>query len=60
MHIDLTKEEVLIITSAMRKTYEILDKNKSQWSEASTLYWKLVDCKGQMDMIDWIERNTSD
>ena len=60
MRIDLTKEEVQIITSAMRKTHEILDKNKSQWSEASTLYWKLVDSNAQLDMIDWIERNTSD
>lgn len=60
MRINLTKDEIMLITSAMRKTYEILDSNKAQWSEVSTLYWKLVDSGAEMSKADWIERNTSD
>lgn len=60
MQFDLTKAEVSLLLSAMSSHYEIKDSDKSAGSPASALYWKLVDGKGQLDMIDWIERNTSD
>lgn len=60
MQFDLTKAEVSMILSAISKSHEIKDSDKSADFPASALYWKLLDSKAQLDMIEWIERNTAD